>query len=205
MCQFLRDRNSKTEVPTRILQLYAPNCEVKDVTLYYNIKREDRPPSTVPVLPQSLQLQCLLDNHSSTLAGHAKTYKTMHRILDSCWWPNLARDIDKLISTCETCQRSAPQAQHPPGPIGKHEIPTAFNQSLSVDLFGPVVLNNRDKHYIQVITCRYSNFTVFGLCANKTPQEVAKVLVDKWITNFGLPSIIISDLGSEYVADLHTT
>ena len=39
--------------------------------------------------------------------------------------------------------------------------------------------------------------------ANKTPQEVAKVLVDKWITNFGLPSIIISDLGSEYVADLH--
>jgi hypothetical protein len=63
MSQFLQDRNSKTEVPARILQQYAPNCEMKDSTLYYNLKREDRPPSTVPVLPQSLQLQCLLDNH----------------------------------------------------------------------------------------------------------------------------------------------
>lgn len=51
------------------------------------------------VVPKSLQKEILEKLH----AGHQGITKYWQRAKDSVWWPGIRKDIDKIVTKCETC------------------------------------------------------------------------------------------------------
>ena len=186
--------------PIPILQKFAEACTLRGSILYFTMSSPDKITRSVPVLPNSLQAQLLNDAHASVQGGHAKYDKTLQKILDQAWWPTLHADILDLLKRCHACQKSARPQPYPTVPLGMFELPTMFNEHVSCDLFGPLKAADNSKKYIQVITDKFSNFTVFAVVANKTPEAVAHCLIESWVKIFSLPSILMSDRGSEYTA-----
>ena len=42
--------------------------------------------------------------HDEVLACHQGSERTYERVRDSCWWPNMYKDVQNWVRTCPTCQ-----------------------------------------------------------------------------------------------------
>ena len=62
-------------------------------------------PYPLRVVQASEKLSLLRRIHQDSLSGHFGTEKTYQRAIHTYTWPKMKQDIQKFISTCDTCQR----------------------------------------------------------------------------------------------------
>jgi hypothetical protein len=55
-------------------------------------------------VPLSMREDLLKNAHDHALGGHFHIHRTLERLRDYYWWPQLYRDVENWIKTCETCQ-----------------------------------------------------------------------------------------------------
>ena len=69
-----------------------------------------------------------------------------------------------------------------------------------MDLFGPLLTRSATGNkYILVITDFFSKYTELAAIPNKTAETVAKAFFESWICRHGVPVMIISDRGKEFL------
>ena len=69
-----------------------------------------------------------------------------------------------------------------------------------MDLFGPLKCRFASgKKYIMVITDAFSKYTELAAIPDKTAVTVARSFFENWICRHGVPRIIISDRGKEFL------
>ena len=69
-----------------------------------------------------------------------------------------------------------------------------------MDLFGPLLTRSATGNkYILVITDSFSKYTELAAIPNKTAETVAKAFFESWICRHGVPVMIISDRGKEFL------
>ena len=180
----------------------APFCQFKNGIFYYLMNKPNDQVKALPILPASLQAQCMNDAHYSKLSGHGKLKRTLDRIQEYAYWPTMSSDLANLIEHCDVCQRSRPPTKHPQTELGKFQETTAFNELVAVDLFGPI-LTDQEKKYIQVCADKHTGYTVFHVVPSKDTALVAKGFLDNWVKYFHLPAQLHSDQGGEYRSQLH--
>ena len=73
------------------------------------------------IAPREDREEILELGHSQALSGHFGTFKTHRRILDTCWWPKLYRNVEEYVKRCETCIRANPGSRKK-GSLGKKLI-----------------------------------------------------------------------------------
>ena len=55
------------------------------------------------VVPADMKREMLELAHSQFLSGHQGRYKTHQRLLQSCWWPSVFKNICLRIDQCKIC------------------------------------------------------------------------------------------------------
>ena len=69
-----------------------------------------------------------------------------------------------------------------------------------MDLFGPLLCRSATGNkYIMVITDSFSKYTELAAIPDKTAVTVAKAFFESWICRHGVPVMIISDRGKEFL------
>ena len=153
---------------------------------------------SVPILPDSMHDELLLQYHNEPSAGHLGADKTLDHLRQVAYWVNMSRDVERHCQECVTCQWSKlPLSQHAPMnniPVGRpwemvaadiHEVPLSAN-------------NNR---YLLVVQDYFTKWVEAVPIPNQTATRITSELV-KLFSAFGLPNILHSDQGRNFESTL---
>jgi hypothetical protein len=66
-------------------------------------------------------------------------------------------------------------------------------------LYGPLKTSAAGNHYVVVMT---DAFTKYVELPNKTEDQVAKVLFERWFCRFSAPTVMVSAQGKEFCNEL---
>ena len=124
--------------------------------------------------------------------SHLGIVKCKQRARDVVFWPGMGKEIEEMISKCDTCQEY--QASNLKEPMIAGKIPTMPWKIVATDLF---TWNGKD--YLVIVAYCSRNFEVDGLCGTKSKTIVTN---SKAIfARYGIPSVVWSDNRPQYMAN----
>ena len=176
----------------RFLQLQVIN----DV-LYLNMAMPEQTPELKLVVPLIMKDSIIRSAHCY-LTGHYKTQSTLSRLRQSFYWFDMKSDVNKYISKCISCNVTQPKLDFYHGRYATNET-SLLGTLCCVDLSGPHKTDNFHNKYVLVLLEMSTRFLLVEPLKNKTPQEVARAILNKWLPLFGVPAKIISDQGKEFM------
>ena len=109
---------------------------------------------------------------------------------DSVYWPNIHKDIETLIKSCETCQES--QTEQKKQPMIAHEVPSTPWTKVASDMF-----EMKGDHYL-LITDYHSKFPYVKKVQSTSSATIAH-LTAECVSLFGPPMEIVTTNGPQCV------
>ena len=138
--------------------------------------------------------------HDHCLAGHMGIRKTLDRVMRHFFWPGVKSDVAEHCRTCHVCQViGKPNQKIPPAPL--HPIPAIGEpfERILIDCVGPLPRTKSGNQYLLTIMCTATRFPEAIPLRRITASAISKALI-KFFTVFGLPRIIQSDQGSNFMS-----
>ncbi len=125
---------------SNFVRQYFPNSVMEDDILMYRDKRTQKLKIFVP---KTLRIDIMEANHDNWISGHMGQKRTSSRILSKYFWPNIRKDIELYVRSCENCQfRKGPQ-QLPKAPLKSLEI-VGPHERLVIDTLGPLKVSKME-------------------------------------------------------------
>ncbi|XP_045541427.1 uncharacterized protein K02A2.6-like [Papilio machaon] len=139
------------------------------------------------VIPECLRPKILNELHSS----HLGIVKTKAEARSRFWFPGVDDAIERLIGSCEICNRLRPSP--PRAKMAPWKFPPQPFHRLHIDFLGPL-----NGHTYLVIVDAYTKWVeVYDMNANSNSNAVIERLYD-FMARFGLPKTIVSDNGTSF-------
>jgi hypothetical protein len=138
------------------------------------------------VIPVTLR-KCMLNIiHES----HLGIVKCKRLARDLVYWPGINKQIEDVVSRCETCQRNrARQQKEPLLPV---EVPTGPWQIVACDLF------DHGKRKYLIIADYYSDWFEVEVLPESSNATNVIGKTSKWFAQQGIPSKVITDNGPPF-------
>ena len=140
------------------------------------------------IIPKSLRQQVLDAIH----CGHQGENKCILLARESVFWPGITNDIRNLVKNCEYCNKH--QSAQPKLPIMQPELPTRPWEKLGSDIF-----EFKGRKYLMIVDY-YSRFPVIRLLSDISAATICNNFTSVF-AEYGLPSEIVTDFGSQYTSD----
>ena len=74
-----------------------------------------------------------------------------------------------------------------------------FNHRISMDTKGPISPASDGSSYVYVIVDAFTHYVVLHPSPKNDANNALTVLFDHWIVKFGIPDILVTDNGNEYI------
>lgn len=152
------------------------------------------------VVPQSMRNDILKQYHDEPISSHGGVRKTLSKIKTRYYWPGMAKEIKKYVKVCEICQTCKPVNYVLRGEMGQPKDPQAPWKMISVDLVGPLPRSKGGFSFILVVLDVYSKFVLLHPLKRATAETVIKFLEQNVFLMFSVPSVVICDNGSQFIA-----
>jgi hypothetical protein len=155
-------------------------------------------------IPYGLREKIIKIFHGCPLSGaHLGIQKTIPRIGGRFWWPGMNNQIKHYVRACEICQKrkSNPNQllSEPMKPIEPSDYP--FHR-IHADIMGPLPITNKNNRYIFSIIDSFSKFLIACAIPDQTALTITEEFVNNLITKFGVPSIVVTDNGRQFIAKI---
>ena len=156
------------------------------------------------VVPISVRSHILEFAHDGS-AGHLGIYRTLYKISDKFYWPNLRSDVREYVKTCHVCQVvGKPNQVIPKAPLQPIVIPEEPFEKIIIDCVGPLPKTKGGNQYLLTLMCATTRYPEAIPLKNITTKTIVKVLL-KYFTSFGIPKEIQSDRGTNFTSDLFSS
>ena len=154
------------------------------------------------MVPPAYRHDILSLAHETPLAGHLGTNKTYYKVLNHFYWPGLREDTKRFCKTCHTCQLvGKPNGKLPIAPLKPIPVMEKPFSRIIVDCMGPLSKTRSGNQYLLTVMCASTQFpAAIPLRSIKAPN-IMKALV-KFFTFVGLPKVVQSDQGSNFMSGL---
>ena len=123
--------------------------------------------------------------------AHQGMTKSKQLARDLIFWPGINKQIEDVVSKCESCLKY--QYNQQKEPMISSEIPSGPWQKIGSDLF------ELKGHSYLVIVDYYSNFIEVEQLNDTTSRSLIKVFKQN-IARHGIPETLVSDNGPQYVS-----
>ena len=194
--RMMREEMEKDNPDAKVKRL-LPSIAIENGIVYYK-----RPAGGKAIFaPKKIVPQIIKAAHDSLLGGHMGIFKTRNRILKSYYWPGMDKDVQEHVTSCLNCQKIKPWSNPTKVPLRPLDQPSSPFHRLHVDLFGPLHDNN-GKKMVMVMTDAFTKYVELAALESKSAQEVAKAIMDYWITRYSTPREIVTDGGKEFANQL---
>ena len=146
------------------------------------------------ILPQQLRNPILKSLHDDN--GHQGQQRVLSLLQDKVYWASMYRDTDRWLSQCERCLISKGDYTEPKTRQGSLTAQQPLDL-LCID-FTKADIAKGGKENILVLTDAFSKYSQAIITNNQKALTVAKILVEKWFSVFGIPARIHSDQGRSF-------
>jgi hypothetical protein len=126
---------------------------------------------------------------------------TIDRVRLGYYWPGMTSAISAFVHRCPLCQRVKAKLPAKAGLLSM-SICSSPNKRLHINLYGPLKTSAAGNHYVVVMTDAFTKYVELAAIPNKTEDQVAKVLFERWFCRFSTPTVMISDQGKEFCNEL---
>lgn len=151
-------------------------------------------------VPENLTVTIIEKAHAPNNVAHGGIAKTMERIKRFFYWPKMTSQIRNYVSDCKSCKESKPATSNLMPEIGKEVITERPFQKLYIDFLGKFPMSKSGNCYIFIVVDHFSKFTFLKTMREATTKNVVQFLVTEIFHKFGVPEIIHSDNGAQFVA-----
>ncbi|GJP37508.1 hypothetical protein CLOM_g9924 [Closterium sp. NIES-68] len=150
-------------------------------------------------LLRTLLIQESHDNPTSGHFGVDKTTKTLHR---NYYWPNMADDVRKYVSSCTACQIMKSSHQRAAGLLQPLDPPERPWQHITMDYGTGMPTGPSGNDAILVVVDRLTKMAHFIACQQTiTAEQTAQLFIANFIRVHGLPTAIISDRDPKFTSN----
>ena len=133
--------------------------------------------------------------------GHPGVHRTQTAVAAKFVWPSLKQDVSKWARECLECQR-AKVTRNTVQPIGDFYIPAKRFDHWNVDLVS--MPNSNGYSHLLTAVDRFSRWPVAVPLADTTAASVADAFAQGIVANYGVPSSITTDNGSQFTSAIWT-
>ena len=140
------------------------------------------------VMPEKLRNQTVQLAHE----GHQGMVRTINRLREKVWWPDLDRQVKRLFRACYPCQLVGPRPM--PEPIGSTPLPQGPRSEIAVDLLEIP----RKGHLLVVVDYRSKLPEIASL--TKIDAETAIKCLESMFGTHGLSETLRSDNGLPFAS-----
>ena len=153
------------------------------------------------LVPDQLVEAVFYCSHVHLSAGHFGVHATVARIRRNFWFPGILTEVSSRIKACHQCLAKITKVKlknsvHVPS-LNAYPL-----QTLYCDIVGPLPTTREGYQYILSMQDGWSRYIRLVPLKTKTSSEIAKNLMDKFISLFGCPMRIHSDQGPEFCSAL---
>jgi len=143
--------------------------------------------------PDDDQIPIILEQyHSGKNNLHRGINETIKRIKEKYNWPGLTKDVEKLIKSCEICQKVKICRKNLSTPLVVTETPKTPFERINIDLF-----EYPTRNYALTIRDELTKFTQAYPLSDKKASNVANTLL-VFFQHYGTPLRIHCDRGREF-------
>ena len=159
----------------------------------------------VTLVPTSDELKTALlaFTHDLPTAGHFGRTKTLSVLRQRWQWSGDAADVREYVRSCAICQMAKHSTSQDPGLLIPIEVTEPW-EMLTLDFISGLPPDEENKHTdCLVIVDKFTKWVVAAPCrANPTSEETAELLLNHAVYAFGIPKVILSDRGTQFVSKI---
>lgn len=173
----------------------ATSYDIKDRMLYRIFTTRDNKTKKSLVVPKSYRWRIIQLYHDSL--KHLGWEKTLEKIREQFWFPNMSRSTKRFVETCLTCKINKGQSgsrQVVLHPIDK--VPIPFH-TVHMDTTGKLSGSKSVKQYAVVFIDAFTKYCFIKPVNNLTATATVSCLKDLIFT-FGTPKRIVCDQATSY-------
>ncbi|GJP54478.1 hypothetical protein CLOM_g13561, partial [Closterium sp. NIES-68] len=149
-----------------------------------------------------LRTLLIQESHDNPTSGHFGVDNTMRTLQRNYYWPNMADDVRKYVSSCTACQIMKSSHQRAAGllqPLDRSERPW---QHITMDYVTGLPAGPSGNDAILVVVNRLTKMAHFIACQQKiTAEQTAQLFIANVIRLHGLPTAIISDRDPKFTSN----
>ncbi|XP_076876436.1 uncharacterized protein LOC143525877 [Brachyhypopomus gauderio] len=152
------------------------------------------------VVPKPYREHVLSLAHDQVMSGHLGVRKTYQRLLQYFFWPLMKSDVTRYCRSCHVCQLAGkPNQTIPSAPLKPIPAYGEPFEKVLIDCVGPLPKTKTGYTYLLTIMCTATRYPeAIPLRSLKTPAIVRALI--KFFTTFGLPKVVQSDQGSNFMS-----
>lgn len=153
-------------------------------------------------VPKELQYNLVYNAHFSTSSVHGGVHKTLSRLRERYYWPNMVSDVQEIVKSCETCHASKTTNAFKRPIMGNQLITERPFQRLYIDFMGPYPRSKEGNTVIFVCLDHFSKYVFLEPLRAATAIKVVKFLEGRIFHLFGVPEYVHSDNGRQFTSEL---
>ncbi len=148
----------------------------------------------------ALRGEIMAQFHDHVSAGHPGIEKTKELVLREYWWPKMKKTVEAYVKGCEVCQRTKSSTQPKAAPLNPNAVPEGPWTHISVDMVTGLPSSNGCDALLVVVD-RFSKAIIPVACNVELSAEGwARILRDHVYAKHGMPRVVISDHGPQFVS-----
>ncbi|XP_057530029.1 uncharacterized protein LOC130808593 [Amaranthus tricolor] len=195
--KYLQDQTlPQDENQAKMLQKKAKWFELHEGTLY---KKSYTHPLLKCVAPEE-ENYILREIHEGGCGIHQGVRTVISKVLRSgYYWPSLRKGAEELILRCPECQYHSKIGRKPSNYLTVLQAVLPFDK-WGMDLLGPFPPAKGQRKFIIVAIDYFTKYVEAEALSSITDKQVCQFLWRNIITRYGIPRVIITDNGRQFVS-----
>jgi hypothetical protein len=150
---------------------------------------------------EALKNNILDEAHTSRYSIHPGSTKIYHDLRRQFWWTRMKHETAHYVSECDTCRKVKADYMKPGGLLQPLSILDWKWDDISMDFIVGLPLTARKFNSIWVIVDQLTKYAHFiPVNTNYNVQKYAEIYVARVLCLHGVPKMVISDRGSQFIA-----
>jgi hypothetical protein len=140
---------------------------------------------------QGIRDEVIAAFHDREIAGHFGVRKTLKAVQRGFYWPKMDQDVQRYVSSCDSCQRNKPLVGRPQGVHTPLPIASKPWESVSMDFVTALPCSKKGHDAVLVVVDRFTKMVKFiPTMKTVTAEGAARLFFDNVFRMMGMPKEI---------------